>query len=141
MDNLTKEQRHKNMTHIRSQNTQPEILLRKRLWKIGVRYRKNDPRLPGRPDIVISRCRIAIFVDGDFFHGRDMEKLSRQIKSNREYWIPKILRNRERDKEINDLLTEAGWLVLRFWESQIKKDLDGVVNEICSYLPEKREET
>lgn len=139
MDNLTKEQRHKNMSHIRSRDTGPELMLRRALWKVGVRYRKNDPRLPGRPDIVISRGRIAIFVDGDFFHGRDMEKISRDLKSRREYWLPKIRRNKERDEEVNDLLTEDGWLVLRFWESRIRRELDAVVHEILSYVPPKKE--
>lgn len=139
MDDLTKEQRHKNMSHIRSRDTGPELMLRRALWKAGVRYRKNDPRLPGRPDIVISRGRIAIFVDGDFFHGRDMEKISRDLKSRREYWLPKIRRNKERDEEVNDLLTEDGWLVLRFWESRIRRELDAVVHEILSYVPPKKE--
>lgn len=139
MDNLTKEQRHKNMSHIRSRDTGPELMLRRALWKVGVRYRKNDPRLPGRPDIVIFRGRIAIFVDGDFFHGRDMEKISRDLKSRREYWLPKIRRNKERDEEVNDLLTEDGWLVLRFWESRIRRELDAVVHEILSYVPPKKE--
>lgn len=139
MDNLTKEQRHKNMSHIRSKDTKPELMLRQALWKEGVRYRKNDPRLPGKPDIVITRGRIAIFVDGDFFHGRDMEKISHDLKSRREYWLPKIRRNKERDAEVNDLLTEEGWLVLRFWENSIKKDLQSVVQEILSYVPPKKE--
>lgn len=139
MDDLTKEQRHKNMSRIRSRDTGPEILLRKALWHQGIRYRKNVSDLPGKPDIVIPRCRIAIFVDGDFFHGRDMARLAVQIQSRSDYWLPKIRRNKERDQEVNERLTEEGWLVLRFWESRIKKDLSGVVQEILRFVPEKRE--
>lgn len=135
MDNLTKEQRHKNMSHIRSHDTKPEILLRHTLWQYGLRYRKNDTRLPGKPDIVISRYRIAIFVDGDFFHGRDMAKIDNQVKSNREYWISKIKRNKERDKQINEELTEEGWIVLRFWEHDIKKNLQDCIQQIFYYIP------
>ncbi|WP_296956369.1 very short patch repair endonuclease [uncultured Dialister sp.] len=133
MDDLTPEQRHKNMTHIRSQDTKPEVKLRKALWKRGIRYRKNYKLLPGKPDIAITRFRIAVFVDGDFFHGKNIEKIKTQVKSNREYWIPKIERNIERDKQVNDELTELGWLVLRFWESDIKKDLKNCVSSVLEY--------
>lgn len=133
MDDLTKEQRHKNMVNIKSNNTKAEVKLRKALWKKGVRYRKNYTALPGKPDIVITKCKIAIFVDGDFWHGRGMER----IKSNRDYWIPKLMRNVERDKEVNDKLTELGWLVLRFWVSDLKKDFDGCVEKILQEIPYK----
>lgn len=133
MDDLTPEQRHRNMTHIRSQDTKPEVRLRKALWKRGIRYRKNYKLLPGKPDIAITRFRIAVFVDGDFFHGKNLEKIKTQVKSNREYWIPKIERNMERDKQVNDELLEMGWLVLRLWESDIKKDLDNCVSNIIDY--------
>lgn len=121
------------MTHIRSQDTKPEVRLRKALWKRGIRYRKNYKLLPGKPDIAITRFRIAVFVDGDFFHGKNLEKIKTQVKSNREYWIPKIERNMERDKQVNDELLEMGWLVLRLWESDIKKDLDNCVSNIIDY--------
>lgn len=136
MDNLTPEQRHKNMINIRSKDTKPEIRLRKALWNNGIRYRKNYAQLPGKPDIAITKYKIAIFVDGDFWHGKDFVQLTHQIKSNREYWIPKIRNNMERDKEVNDLLTEKGWLVLRFWETDIKKNLKLCLNTIFQYLPE-----
>ena len=127
MDVLTPAQRHKNMSHIRSKNTKAEILLRKALWNRGVRYRKNYKLLPGRPDIAVLRCHIAIFVDGDFWHGKDFETIKNRIGTN----------NIERDEEINDRLTEMGWLVLRFWDSEIKKDLDSCVNNILAYMPAK----
>lgn len=139
MDNLTKEQRHKNMLHIRSNNTKPEIILRKALWHRGIRYRKNYKGLPGKPDIVITRCKIAIFVDGDFWHGKNMDVIDNQIQSNRSYWLPKIRRNKERDAEVNDTLTEQGWIVLRFWESDIKKRLESCITKILEYVPKKYE--
>lgn len=134
VDNLTPDQRRKNMRRIKSKDTKPEVLLRKALWHCGLRYRKNDKRLPGKPDIVLTKQKIIIFVDGDFRHGRDMEKIQQQIKSNSEYWLPKIARNVERGREVNEILLAQGWLVLRFWESDIKKDLPWCVRQILSYI-------
>lgn len=134
MDDMTPKQRRRNMQRIRAADTQPEILLRKALWHQGIRYRKNDKRLPGKPDIVLTRPRIAIFVDGDFWHARGhQDHPGGQVASNQAYWQQKLSRNVERDKEVNDALTEAGWLVLRFWESDIKKDLDRCVGQILDY--------
>jgi DNA mismatch endonuclease (patch repair protein) len=135
LDVLTKEQRHKNMTHIRNRDTKAEILLRKALWHKGVRYRKNDRRLPGIPDIAITKSHIAIFVDGDFWHGRNLESLTNHIDTHKDFWKRKLTKNVERDKEVNDNLTEMGWLVLRFWETDIKKDLEGCVSEVMKYIP------
>ena len=135
MDNLTKEQRHKNMSHIRASNTKPEIMLRKALWHKGLRYRKYYKERIGKPDLVITRCKIAIFVDGDFWHGKNMDAIEKRIQSHRTYWLPKIRRNRERDAEVNDALTEQGWIVLRFWESDIKKQLEQCVAQILEYVP------
>lgn len=137
MDNLTKKQRTYTMRAIRSKNTKPEIILRKALWHRGIRYRKNYKGLPGKPDIVITRCKIAIFVDGDFWHGKNMTVIDNQIQSNRSYWLPKIRRNKERDAEVNDALTEQGWIVLRFWESDIKKQLESCVAKILEYVPKR----
>lgn len=123
------------MQQIKSADTKPEILLRKALWHKGIRYRKNMASLPGRPDIVLTRQKIAIFVDGDFWHARgNKENPGGQVKSNKDYWQKKLARNVERDREINDMLTEDGWLVLRFWESDIKKNLMGCLEEIEAYL-------
>ena len=135
MDVLTKSQRHKSMSHIRSKDTKAEILLRKALWSRGIRYRKNYKRLPGTPDIALTRYRIAVFVDGDFWHARShREHPGEQVDTNKDYWQKKLQRNVDRDREVNDALTELGWLVLRFWETDIKKNLDGVVEEIISYI-------
>lgn len=132
MDNLTKEQRRKNMQNIKSKNTKIEIILRKALWKKGFRYRKNDIRLPGKPDIVMPKYKIVIFCDSEFFHGKDWDTLKIRLKNsnNAEYWIKKISRNRERDDEINKRLSFEGWTVLRFWGEDIKKHTDECVRVV-----------
>ena len=122
------------MQAIRSQDTKPERMLRLALWHQGLRYRKNWRALPGTPDIALTRQKIAVFVDGDFWHARGHEENpGEQVQTRPEYWRPKLARNVERDKEVNDALLEQGWLVLRFWESDIKKDLAACVSEILSY--------
>jgi len=132
MDNLSKEQRRKNMQHIRSTNTSIEVILRKALWKEGIRYRKNYKDLPGNPDIAITKYKIAIFCDGEFFHGKDWEVLKPRLEksNNGEYWISKISRNRERDNEVNKRLLFEGWTVIRFWGKDIKKDVGACVRVI-----------
>lgn len=132
MDRLTKEQRHKNMSHIRSKDTSIEVKLRKALRKEGFRYRKNMKSLPGRPDIVLTKYKIAIFCDSEFFHGKDWEDLQVQLKKgkNADFWIEKISRNRERDEEINKRLLFMGWTVLRFWGKDIKKDVGQCVKVV-----------
>lgn len=136
MDNLTPEQRHKNMAHIKSKDTKQEQRLRLALWHCGVRYRKNWKVLPGKPDIAITRCKIAVFIDGDFWHGRDIKQIDKQVKSNRSYWLPKIKKNIERDAQVNDQLTEMGWMILRFWESDINKDIDSCIDKIMELIPQ-----
>lgn len=108
------------MRKIRTTDTQPEVAFRKALWHIGLRYRRNYKLLIGRPDIVFVRWRIAIFIDGDFWHGYDWAEKQGNIKTNRDYWIPKIERNIQRDREVDAALEQAGWLVLRIWEYEIK---------------------
>lgn len=106
MDDLTPEQRKKNMQHIRSKNTENECILRKALWKKGYRYRKNYTKIPGKPDIVLTKYKIAIFCDGEFFHGKDWEVQRKRIEKskNSDYWIMKIEKNISRDEEINKRL-------------------------------------
>ena len=134
-DVLTKEQRKKNMQRIRSKDTKAEIMLRKALWHKGIRYRKNYAKLPGKPDIVITKHRIAIFVDGDFWHARGHEEQpGEQIATNKTFWAAKLKQNVERDRYINELLLEQGWLVLRFWESDVKKNMGKCVDEVMGYL-------
>lgn len=123
MDVLTKEQRRKNMQRIKAKDTKIEIILRKALWEKGYRYRKNYDKLPGKPDIVLTKYKIAIFCDGEFFHGKDWEILRPKLEKsdNGAFWISKISRNRERDDEINKRLLFEGWTVIRFWGDEIKK--------------------
>ena len=124
------------MQRVHAKDTKPEILLRKALWHHGIRYRKNYRLLPGTPDIAITKYRIAVFVDGDFWHARGHEmKPGEQIQTNQLFWRKKLKRNVERDKENNEALLEKGWIVLRFWESDIMKNLSDCVNEIMLYLP------
>ena len=131
-DDMTKEQRHKNMQHIKSSNTKIEVLLRKALWERGYRYRKNYKALPGKPDIVLTKYKIAIFCDGEFFHGKDWEVLKPKLENsnNSEYLISKISRNKEQDDEVNKKLLFMGWTVIRFWGNDIKKHTDECVKVI-----------
>ena len=132
MDVLTKEQRRKNMQRIKGNNTSIEVRLCKALWQKGYHYRKNYKELPGSPDIVLTKYKIAIFCDGEFFHGKDWDKLKARLEKGEkgEYWIKKITRNMERDEEINKQLMFKGWTVLRFWGDEIKKNTDECVKAI-----------
>lgn len=122
MDKLTPEQRHKNMVAVKAKGTKPELLLAQTMWNAGLRYRKNDKTVFGHPDFVHKGKKIAIFVDGEMWHGKEWEKQKDTFKSNRNFWIPKIERNIERDKEVNAYLTAKGWTVLRFLGKDIKKN-------------------
>ena len=132
-------QRHKNMSRIRSKDTSIEIVLRKALWHHGIRFRKNFKMLPGTPDIAITKHRIAIFCDSEFFHGKDWEalKLRLQNGSNSTFWIKKITRNRERDDEVNQALRFREWTVLRFWGDDIKKHTEDCVRVVEEAIEEK----
>ena len=131
-DVLTKEQRHKNMKNIKGKDTKIEVLLRKALWHKGYRYRKNYKKLEGKPDIVLTKYKIAIFCDGEFFHGKDWEKLRERLKrgDNGEFWIKKIARNMEHDNDINKRLEFEGWTVLRFWGNDIKRNPEECVKTV-----------
>lgn len=131
-DVLTKEQRQKNMKNIRSKDTAIEIRLRKALWQKGYRYRKNYKELPGCPDIVLTKYKIAIFCDGEFFHGKDWEVLKPRLEqsNNSQFWINKISRNIERDDEVNKKLLFLGWTVIRFWGKDIKKKTEECVKVV-----------
>ena len=131
-DNLTAEQRKKNMHHIKSKDTKIEVLLRRELWRRGYRYRKNYSGLPGKPDIVLTKYKIAIFCDSEFFHGKDWEVLKPRLEkgNNSDYWLKKISRNRERDDEINKQLLFQGWTVIRFWGKDILKNLDECIKVV-----------
>lgn len=131
-DVLTKEQRKKNMQSIKSKDSKIEIILRKALWTKGIRYRKNYSRIPGKPDIAITKYKIAVFCDSEFFHGKDWEQLKPRLEKgdNGEFWVNKISKNREHDEEINKQLSFLGWAVIRFWGTDIKKKTDECVKVI-----------
>lgn len=131
-DVLTKDQRHKNMKNIKGKDTKIEIILRKALWEKGYRYRKNYRGLPGQPDIVLTKYKIAIFCDGEFFHGKDWEVLKPRLEKGErgQFWIHKISRNRERDDRINKQLLFLGWTVIRFWGDEIMKHPEECVKVI-----------
>ena len=134
MDRLSPEQRSKNMAAVRSKNTEPEMIVRKGLWKRGFRYRLNHKRLPGHPDLVLKKYRTCIFINGCFWHGHNVakpqiengelkienSKCCKIPKTNREFWVTKILRNKERDKKEQRKLAEMGWHCITVWECELK---------------------
>jgi len=127
----TQEVTHKIMSAIKDRDTKPEVFFRKALWKYGIRYRKNV-RLFGKPDIAIQKYKLVIFIDGDFWHGNNWKirkrlSLENELKNYSEYWQKKIRRNIERDLEVNKHYEHLGWTVLRFWQSEIEKDLNACI--------------
>ena len=133
-DRHTPEQRRRNMQAIKGKDTSIEIRLRKELWRRGIRYRKNSKKVYGHPDIAFIGKKVAVFCDSEFWHGYDWENKKSSIQSNRDYWIPKIERNMERDREVNDRLISDGWIVIRFWGREIQKDVESCVDTIESAL-------
>jgi DNA mismatch endonuclease (patch repair protein) len=134
MDNLSSEQRSKNMRAIKSSATKDEIRLATALWHLGYRYRKNNKTIFGTPDLTFKNLKIAIFVDSEFFHGKDWENQKDRVKTNPEYWQKKIERNIQRDIEVNKYLESQNWKVLRFWSEQIEKNLEDCVTKIQSEI-------
>jgi DNA mismatch endonuclease (patch repair protein) len=123
MDVLTKEQRTRNMKAIKNKNTKIELLLGKALWSKGLRYRKNDKTVFGKPDFVFKKYKIVVFVDSEYFHGKDWENEKHRIKTNTEFWHNKIEGNIKRDLIVNKILQESGWEVIRFWGNDVKRNL------------------
>ena len=139
MKQRDQETTHRIMSAIPSKNTRPELILRKALWHKNLRYRVNYKKLPGKPDIVFTKQMVAVFCDGDYWHGhnwavRGLSSLEEELSGYSNYWKKKILRNIERDEENNKALRALGWTVVRIWESDIKKDLDGCVKEVQEAL-------
>ena len=130
MSNHTPEQRRRNMQAIKSKDSKIEFILRRALYHKGYRYRKNSSQVYGHPDILFIKEKIAIFCDSEFWHGYDWENRKNDFKSNQDFWISKIARNMERDREVNQYLEHEGYIVLRFWGSQIKSDLESVIDRI-----------
>ncbi len=124
MGTKTKEQISYNMSQVKNKDSQIELMLRKELWARGLRYQKNVSGITGKPDIVFKGKKVVVFCDSEFFHGYDWENRKNDIKSNRDFWISKIERNIQRDKEVTACLEDDGWIVLRFWGRDIKKELN-----------------
>ena len=122
------------MSRIRGKDTSIEVKLRKALYEKGCRYRCNSKYIYGHPDISFKGVKVVVFCDSEFWHGKDFEENEKKILSNREYWIPKIKRNIERDSEVNEKLTQEGYLIFRFWGGEIEKNLDICVTKILEGL-------
>ncbi len=135
-DNLTKEQRSKNMSRIRSKNTKPEMIVRKKLHSLGYRYSLHKKELPGKPDLYLKKYHLAIFVHGCFWHQHGCEKTSKP-KSNKSYWIEKLKKNVSKDKNNKKKLLDMGFNVLTIWECEIKKNIGSIEsflkNELKNY--------
>ena len=126
------------MSMIKSKGTKIEVSLAKALWAKGFHYRKNDKSVFGKPDLTFNSLKIAIFVDSEYFHGKDWETEKHRIKSNTEFWHKKIETNIQRDKRVNEELLKNNWKVLRFWGREIQKNLDFCINEIMRVIEERK---
>lgn len=134
MDSITNEKRSWNMSRIKSKDTKIEVLVRRYLFAKGFRFRKNDKRYPGKPDVVLPKYRVVIFVNGCFWHMHLGCKYGRLPKSNTDYWKPKLEKNSENDKQHIKRLQEMGWTVVVLWECELKKDFEGVMERIIQKL-------
>ena len=121
-------------------NTRCEALLRRELWRRGLRYRLTPRALPGRPDIVFTKDRIAVFCDGDFWHGRDLTMRLAKLSQghNAPYWLAKVQRNVERDRQQAEALEASGWIVLRFWETDILRNAADIAENVAGVLASRQ---
>lgn len=126
----TKEQISFNMKQVKNKDSKIETALRKELWSRGLRYQKNVTSIFGKPDLVFKGKKVVVFCDSEFWHGYNWEERKKDFKSHQEFWIPKIERNIERDKEVTEELQKQGWTVLRFWGKEIKKNVGGCADII-----------
>lgn len=132
MDSITPEHRSWNMSRIKSKDTKIEVQVRKYLFSKGFRFRKNDKRYPGKPDVVLPKYKTVIFVNGCFWHQHEGCKYARLPKSRPEYWEPKLKRNIENDRKHYHELEASGWHVIVLWECELKKDFEGVMNSVIT---------
>ena len=130
----TTPERSKIMSKIRGKNTKPELTFRKALYAAGYRYRIDYKKLVGKPDIALNKYKTVIFIDGEYWHGHNWKERKPKVKTNREFWIAKIERNMQRDTEVNSALEGLGYTVFRFWETEIKRELDRCLSEVISHL-------
>ena len=134
----TKEQITYNMQQVKSKDTKIEVMLRKELWSRGLRYQKNCKKVFGKPDIVFIGKKVAVFCDSEFWHGYDWNNKKNEFKSNQEFWIPKIERTIQRDIEVTEKLESYGWIVLRFWGKEIKKNTAGCADIVQKAWEERK---
>lgn len=127
----------KRMSHVKLKHGAAETMLAKTLWRSGIRYRCNYKALPGSPDIAITKYHVAIFVDGEFWHGYDWERRKARLRRNKEYWIEKIEENIARDQRNDIKLAALGWTAIHFWEKEVKKDVEGCASDIISMIAEQ----
>ena len=125
------------MSKVRLKNGKAETILAKRLWHEGYRYRPNYKKLPASPDIALTTYKVAVFVDGEFWHGENWKERKAKLKHNREYWIEKIEENMARDKRVDGQLQEMGWTTLHFWEKQVLKHTDECLQVVLELLEKK----
>lgn len=134
MDTASSEQRHYNMSQIRGKDTQPELLVRRYLFSRGLRYRKNDKRLPGHPDLVFPKYKAVVFVNGCFWHGHVGCKYFVLPKTNTDFWENKISRNVARDEQIHEKLKTLGWYIIIVWECELKKDKNNKLRQLFTEI-------
>lgn len=138
MDKLIQEQRRKNMRAVKSKGSQIEKTLGKALWSYGYRYRKNDKTVFGKPDFTYKGLKIAVFCDSEFWHGKNWVERKHDHKTNKDFWHKKIVRNIERDKEVNQKLIQEGWTVFRFWGKEIMKNPHECTSEVIECIKNKK---
>lgn len=133
----TKEQIRFNMQRVKNKDSEIELSMRKALWSLGLRYRKNVKSVFGHPDIAFIGKKIAVFCDSEFWHGYDWERRKNDFKVRQDFWLPKIERNMERDREVNEKLEAEGWIVIRFWGKEIKSDVNACAEKIKKAVEER----
>jgi len=134
----TTPERSKIMGKIKGKNTKPELAFRKGLYAKGYRYRIDYRKLIGRPDVVLKKYKTVIFIDGEYWHGHNWKVRRRKIKTNRDFWIAKIERNMQRDREVNEALERLGYTIFRFWENEVKKELERCLKTVTSHLESQK---
>jgi DNA mismatch endonuclease (patch repair protein) len=127
------------MARVRGSGSKIERALGSAMWSAGIRYRKQYRKVPGRPDFAVPSAKLAIFCDSAFWHGKGWPEASNAIHTNREFWLPKIERNILRDSEVNKLLAQLGWTVLRFWENDILKRPETCLETVLNFLSKANE--
>lgn len=127
----------KRMSHVKTKRNSAEVMIAKSLWHRGYRYRLNYKALPGSPDIALTKYRIAIFIDGEFWHGKDFEQRKKKLKNNKDYWIEKIQENIDRDLRNDKLLRQMDWYPIHFWSNDVIKYCNQCIDEIIYTIEDR----